>query len=71
MIIKNFLEFQDKYLEKKIKVKTDYDFECIGILYATECDEEEEPIDLLCLKDENGKDIEIDIKDVISIEIIE
>lgn len=71
MIVNDFYEFEDKYLEKKIKVKTNYDKEFIGFLFDVECDEEEEPLDLLCLENENGKDIEIDLKNVISIEIIE
>ena len=71
MIVNDWYEFDDKYLEKKIIIKTDDGFEYIGILYDVESDEEEEPIDLLCIEVENGKDIEIDIKDVISIEVIE
>ena len=71
MIVNDWYEFDKKYGEKKIKVKTIYGNEYTGILYDIESDEEEEPIDLLCIEQENGKDVEIDIKDVISIEVIE
>ena len=70
MIVNDWYEFDKKYGEKKIKVKTIYGNEYTGILYDIESDEEEIPADILMLESEE-EDIPVDVKNIISIEIIE